>query len=146
MALSPEIEDGNIEYKRYLINLDTNRLEQLSTQMKWRLAEGNNEAIYYLGVDDNGSPYNLLDDEIKETLNNFTILLKKNNAHIINFEVINTENQINPTISYIKITIRTKTFIYPEVRIVLLGDSLSGKTTFLSKSSILRMLLNVETK
>jgi GTPase len=57
MALSPEIEEGNIEYKRYLINLDTNRLEQLSTQMKWRLAEGNNEAIYYLGVDDDGTPF-----------------------------------------------------------------------------------------
>ena len=132
IELLPEIEEGNIEYKRHLINLDVNRIEQLSTQMKWRLAEGNNEAIYYLGVDDNGSPYNLLDDEIKETLNNFTILLEKNNARIINFEVINKENQIKPTISYIKITIRTKTFIYPEIRIVLLGDSLSGKTTFLS--------------
>ncbi len=130
MALSPEIEEGNVEYKRYLINLDANRLEQLSTQMKWRLAEGNNEAIYYLGVDDDGTPFNLSDEHKKETLNNFTLLLEKNNAHIVNFEVIKTNNPSKT--SYFKITIRTKSFIYPEVRVVLLGDSLCGKTTFLS--------------
>ena len=42
--LNPEIEEGNIEYKRFLINIDESRLEQLSTQMKWRLKEGDNEA------------------------------------------------------------------------------------------------------
>ncbi len=129
--LSPEVEEGNVEYKRYLINLDENRLEQLSTQMKWRLAEGNNEAIYYLGVDDDGTPFNLSDEQKKETLNNFTLLLKKNNADIVNFEVIKSEININK-VSYFKITIRTKSKIYPEIRVVLLGDTLSGKTTFLS--------------
>jgi GTPase len=128
MTLNPEIEEGNIEYKRYLINLDINRLEQLSTQMKWRLAEGDNEAIYYLGVDDNGLPFKLSEEQKKETLNNFTLLLNKNNANIVNFEVIKS---IDKT-SYFKITIRTKTIIYPEIRIILLGDSLCGKTTFLS--------------
>ena len=132
MELSPEIDDGNVEYKRYLINLDDNRLEQLSTQMKWRLAEGNNEAIYYLGVDDDGTPFNLSEDHKKETLNNFTTILEKNNAHIINFEVIKTQDQNKNKLSYFKITIRTKSFIYPEVRVILLGDSLCGKTTFLS--------------
>ena len=131
MNLSPENEEGNVEYKRYLINLDSNRLEQLSTQMKWRLAEGDNEAIYYLGIEDDGTPYPLLENEKKETLNNFTILLNKNKANIINFEVIKSVYNNKP-ISYFKITIRKKTQIYPEVRVILLGDSLSGKTTFLS--------------
>jgi len=57
MSLIPEIEEGNIEYKRYLINVDSTRLEQLATQMKCRLSEGDNQAIYYLGVDDDGTPY-----------------------------------------------------------------------------------------
>ncbi len=75
--LSPEVEEGNVEYKRYLINLDENRLEQLSTQMKWRLAEGNNEAIYYLGVDDDGTPFNLSDEQKKKHLIILHYYLKK---------------------------------------------------------------------
>lgn len=125
--LDPEIEEGNIEYKRYLINLDSNRFEQLSTQMKWRLAEGNNEAIYYLGVDDNGKPYNMTKKEIKETLFNFTKLVNNNNAEIVNFD-----KNIYECTTYFKITIRKKHKILPEVRVVLLGDTQCGKTTFLS--------------
>lgn len=125
--LDPEIEEGNIEYKRYLINLDSNRFEQLSTQMKWRLAEGNNEAIYYLGIDDNGKPFNMTKKEIKETLFNFTKLVNDNNAEIIYFD-----KNIYDDFTYFKITIRKKQKIFLEVRVVLLGDSQSGKTTFLS--------------
>lgn len=131
--LPPEIDDeGNIEYKRHLLNLDDDRMDQLATQMKWRIAEGNNEAIYYIGVSDDGTPYPLNSEEKKETLNNFTKLLKINNLEITNFQVnkfIDNNNSIN---SFFRITIRTKTIIYPEVRVLLLGDTSSGKTTFLS--------------
>lgn len=140
--LSPEDQEGNIEYKRYLINIDSERFEQLSTQMKWRLAEGDNEAIYYLGVNDNGSLYNMTENEIKETLFNFTKLVKNNHAEIINFYKI-----VYNDIIYFKIIIRKKYKIYPEIRVVLLGGysdeynlnnqqptqlEQTGKTTFLS--------------
>jgi GTPase len=135
--LEPEQDDGNIEYKRYLINIDSERFENLSTQMMWRLSECNNEAIYYLGVNDNGTIYNMTEQERNETLFNFMKLVNNNNAEIINFE----EN------IYIKITIRRKNTMLPEIRVVLLGntqsgslnskefklaDLQSGKTTFLS--------------
>ena len=81
--LNPEEYDGNIEYKRYLINLNNTRLEELATQMKWRLDEGDGNAIYYFGVEDNGKPYLITTEELKETLNNFNLLLEKNNAKII---------------------------------------------------------------
>lgn len=38
--LEPEPQEGNIEYKLKLINPSPGRLEQLVTQMKWRLEEG----------------------------------------------------------------------------------------------------------
>ena len=38
--LPPEREQGNVEYKLKLINPSPNRLQQLVTQMKWRLEEG----------------------------------------------------------------------------------------------------------
>ncbi|KAL3309240.1 hypothetical protein Ciccas_012213 [Cichlidogyrus casuarinus] len=53
--LPPEVEEGNIEYKRKLVKPTPERFEHLVTQMKWRLTEGSGEAIYRLGVDDNGS-------------------------------------------------------------------------------------------
>jgi len=88
--LQPENNEGNCEYKRYLINLTQYRIEKLITQMKWRLVEGNNEAIYYLGVNDNGTLYDWSKTQQKESMINFRILLKKNNAIITEFNKINT--------------------------------------------------------
>ncbi len=125
--LKPEVEEGNVEYKRVLINIDNARLEQLATQMNWRLAEGSNEAIYYLGVNDNGSVYNMTQDEKYETLNNFKLLVGKTNAEIISFNEIESND-----FKYFKIQIRKVNPILPEIRVLLLGDSESGKTTFLA--------------
>lgn len=36
------------------MNPTDSRLEHLITQMKWRLEEGEGEAIYEIGVEDNG--------------------------------------------------------------------------------------------
>jgi GTPase len=79
--------------------------------MKWRLAEGNNEAIYYLGVDDNCKPYNMNKKEIKETLFNFTKLVNNNNAEITSFD----KNMFDD-ITYFKITIRKKHKIFGSTR------------------------------
>lgn len=125
--LKPEVEEGNVEYKRFLINIDNARLEQLATQMNWRLAEGANEAIYYLGVNDNGSLYNMTQNEKLETLNNFKLLVSKINAEIISFNELESNG-----IKYFKIQIRKINPILPEIRVLLLGDSESGKTTFLA--------------
>ena len=139
--LNPENDEGNIEYKRYLINLDSNRFEQLSTQMKWRLAEGNNEAIYYIGVNDNGTIYNITKKEIKETLFNFTKLVNNNNAEIINFDKNIYEDK-----TYFKLTIRKKYKFLPELRVVLLGDTQTGKTTFLSNILLNKLDTNNEAR
>lgn len=53
-ALPPEVEEGNVEYKLKLLNPSSSRLEHLVTQMKWRLKEGEGEAIYQIGVADCG--------------------------------------------------------------------------------------------
>ncbi|KAG1659851.1 GTP-binding protein 2 [Nymphon striatum] len=53
-SLPPEVEEGNVEYKLKLITPSCSRFEHLVTQMKWRLIEGHGEAIYEIGVEDNG--------------------------------------------------------------------------------------------
>lgn len=86
----PENNEGHCEYKRYLINLSDYRMEKLITQMNWRLVEGNNQAIYYLGVNDNGSLYNWSKKEQRETMKNFKLLVKRCNATITEFIKINS--------------------------------------------------------
>ncbi|XP_018055182.1 PREDICTED: GTP-binding protein 2 [Atta colombica] len=66
--LPPEPEQGNIEYKLKLINPSSQRFEHLVTQMKWRLKEGHGEAIYQIGVEDNGKLAGLTKDEMKASL------------------------------------------------------------------------------
>ena len=44
MFLTKELDDGNTEYKRCLVNIDDKRMEEYITQMIWRVGEGNGEA------------------------------------------------------------------------------------------------------
>jgi hypothetical protein len=50
-----EVEEGNIEYKRFFENITLHKLAHLTAQMNWRINEGNGEAHYYLGICDNGT-------------------------------------------------------------------------------------------
>ncbi|KAF0298897.1 GTP-binding protein 2 [Amphibalanus amphitrite] len=52
--LPPEPQLGNIEYKLKLVSPSKHRFQHLVTQMKWRLREGQGEAIYEIGVEDSG--------------------------------------------------------------------------------------------
>lgn len=171
--LPPEKEDGNIEYKRYiLIKVDKSndysdieirelmpllkdkiysknddeigikdieqfhldlgkkrlrrnlRFNQLASQMRYRLGEGNGNAIYYIGINDDGSIYNLSKIEKTESMSNLKEIVKFINCNID--KVILIDN-------YIKVIIKDKHFRkLQEKHILLLGDSESGKTTFLS--------------
>lgn len=54
ILVAVQVEEGNVEYKLKLLNPTSSRLEHLITQMKWRLKEGQGEAIYQIGVADCG--------------------------------------------------------------------------------------------
>jgi GTPase SAR1 family protein len=126
--LNPEIEEGNIEYKR-LISCNKNRHITLASQMKWRLNEGNGICYYFIGVEDNGSISNRKKKELYNSLKNLKLVTKLINAKIIDVKKNTFKNKdyLKVTISYI---FNTK---IPEVRILLLGSTKSGKTTFISK-------------
>ena len=59
---------GNIEYKLKLVSPSDDRVDQLTTQMKFRLAEGFGEAYYRIGVEDNGRPTGLSKEDMFESL------------------------------------------------------------------------------
>lgn len=128
--LEPEIEEGNIEYKRFLKN-DINRMEEYISQLKWRVKEGQGEANYYLGIENDGSFYNWNDKERNQTIQVMKKIVNNANLRIAKIEKIfyNIESNKN---FYFKVVIREKERTYPEKRILLLGPSGVGKSTFLA--------------
>jgi len=78
----PEKDDGFVEYKWRLINLSPERLEQLATQMRYRLTEGNGEAIYEIGLKDNGFPEGVTEDEMTESDINLRKIAEKIDAYV----------------------------------------------------------------
>lgn len=75
VSLRPEVERGNVEYKLKLIDPTPARLERLVTQMKWRLQEGLGEAIYQIGVEDNGFLSGLNESDLKHSLKTLETLV-----------------------------------------------------------------------
>ena len=51
-----------------LVSPSATRIEHLVTQMKWRLREGGCEAIYEIGVEDNGTVTGLTKEELDSSL------------------------------------------------------------------------------
>ena len=59
---------GNVEYKLKLLSPTASRFEHLVTQMKWRLREGQGEAIYEIGVSDSGFMTGLSDEDMDDSI------------------------------------------------------------------------------
>lgn len=69
-VLTAEVEEGNNEYKFKLTNLSEDQFVHRITQLNWRLNEGLDEAIYEIGVEDDGNPLGLSSEDLQESLAN----------------------------------------------------------------------------
>jgi len=77
--MEPEKEDGNIEYKMSLADKTTEQLENIASQQRYRVEEGNGEAIYVLGVSDSGNLVGLEDKDFTKSFENLSLAAKNNN-------------------------------------------------------------------
>lgn len=75
--LRREEPDGNLEYKLKLVEVPPERLEELASQLKYRLEEGMGEAIYELGVTDEGEILGLDIRDLEETLKTLAAAAEK---------------------------------------------------------------------
>lgn len=60
-----------------LVNPTQYRFEHLATQLKWRLQEGRGEAVYQIGVEDNGLLVGLTDNDMKASINTLRRMAEK---------------------------------------------------------------------
>ncbi|WKY12143.1 hypothetical protein Q1695_003601 [Nippostrongylus brasiliensis] len=131
-CLPPEMELGNIEYKVKLVNPSSSRLQHLITQMKWRLREGQGEAIYEVGVEDGGKMSGLSDVEMEASLMTLKAMANALDASM----VVLTEKDVTPRgsssrRSVVEVLVRkvpeSQQFI--ELRLAVLGGADVGKST-----------------
>ena len=109
-----EIEEGNVEYKRFFENITLNKLAHLTAQMNWRINEGNGEAHYYLGICDNGTICkDMTQERLDYSLDIIKAMVEGCNAYI----EITTINRID-THLWLDIMVKRMVEYIPEYRIL----------------------------
>ncbi|MHA2298673.1 MAG: GTP-binding protein [Candidatus Hodarchaeales archaeon] len=128
--LPKEKETGNIEYKLKISLLGENqeRKEKLKTQLLYRLNEGNGEAIYEIGVSDDGDPAGIPENELESTLSNLDLIASELNAQVT---LIRTSRGRIGKIAELLIRRIPKDQLPISLRIAMIGNVDSGKSTML---------------
>ena len=97
---------GNREYKRFILFNDKKenkrkiKINKRSTQLLFRLSEGEGKALYIIGLEDDGIVYGIEERILIESINNIIEMCNIIKAEIKN---INIYNGINGYISSIRI-------------------------------------------
>jgi GTPase len=126
--MDPEKDDGNIEYKSKLIGKGEPRIDCLASQMRYRCDEGSGEAIYVIGVSDNGDFVGVDDDEFTESFNNLSLAADMNSYSM---SMLSSKNLPSKKKVY-ELLIREKNEqTYIDVKVSIAGNVDVGKSTFL---------------
>ncbi|KAF7667937.1 hypothetical protein LDENG_00039270 [Lucifuga dentata] len=131
--LPPEAEEGNIEYKLKLVNPTQYRFEHLATQMKWRLQEGRGEAVYQIGVEDNGMLVGLSEEDMRASLKTLHRLAEKVGADItvLRQREVDYDADVPRNIAEVLIRKVPDDQQFLDLRVAVLGNVDSGKSTLL---------------
>ncbi|XP_053731003.1 GTP-binding protein 2 isoform X1 [Synchiropus splendidus] len=131
--LPPEVEEGNIEYKLKLVDPTQYRFEHLATQMKWRLQEGRGEAVYQIGVEDNGMVVGLAEEDMKASLTTLHRLAEKVGADItiLRHREVDSDTEDARRIAEVLIRKVPDDQQFLDLRVAVLGNVDSGKSTLL---------------
>ena len=130
-----EIEEGNIEYKRQINKMDPKKLNKFKVQMIWRMNEGKrnagiDEAIYKIGIEDNGSlAVGLSLDKIKKSIKYFSKIVKELGAEMYSVQFEHHNPGYHATI---KVRKMNETKNDEQIRIGIVGGSNQGKSTLIS--------------
>jgi GTPase len=128
--IEPEPQDGNMEYKLKLIDPSPSRFQHLVTQMKWRLAEGNGEALYVIGVEDDGYLTGLPPDQLQASLRTLESMAAAAGAVTT---VLRARKSVRGSGQVAEVLVRrvpdNQQFL--EVRVAAVGSAGSGKSTIL---------------
>lgn len=127
------------QYNRYKLRISVSnrsRFHQLATQLRWRLAQGDGESFYCIGVEDNGHPRGLDTEELESSLNALKAIADEVGAVTEVMEILpGTEKR---SCAVVRVhhqacaTLSSSLTASREVRVVVGGGSGSGKSTLVS--------------
>ncbi|XP_077379330.1 GTP-binding protein 2-like isoform X1 [Festucalex cinctus] len=132
--LPPEAEEGNIEYKLKLVNPTQYRFEHLATQLKWRLQEGRGEAVYQIGVEDNGLLVGLSQADMAASIGTLRKMADKVGADITLLRERQVDSDADGSARKIAEVLVRKVpddQQFLDLRVAVLGNVDSGKSTLL---------------
>jgi elongation factor 1-alpha len=119
---------GKTEYKLKLINKSKERIQGLITQMKFRLREGNGTCFYEIGLEDNGNPLGLNEEELKQSIDTIYLMTQEIGAQM---DIMNFFEGKQGLIAEVMITKSnsSESKMSLELRIGLIGEEGAGKST-----------------
>jgi ABC-type multidrug transport system fused ATPase/permease subunit len=124
-----ELEYGPVEYKLKLKAITMDRIEQLTTQMKFRLQEGGGECVYHVGLLDNGDPLGINEDELKSSLETLCFMTKKLEASMDILTYTQGKQGLIAEVLIKKPKLLQEIKHKNELKVGLVGEAGSGKST-----------------
>uniref|UniRef100_A0A4W5P6J5 GTP binding protein 2b n=2 Tax=Hucho hucho TaxID=62062 RepID=A0A4W5P6J5_9TELE len=108
-----------------LVNPTQYRFEHLATQLKWRLQEGWGEAVYQIGVEDNGLLVGLSEGDMRASLKTLRRMAEKVGADItlLREREVDYDSDRNCR--------KIAEVLFLDLRVAVLGNVDSGKSTLL---------------
>jgi len=127
--LEPESDDGCHEYKRHLlVKPGADRFEELVTQLNFRLEEGQGEALYEIGIEDDGTVSGLDEDDLTKSLQ--TLHKMAETLEAIATEVYRRKGANGYAVSML-VRRKPAESTHAEIRVAIVGNVDSGKSTLL---------------
>ena len=129
LDLVPESDEGFTEYKWSLVSPPPERFVQLVTQLKFRLNEGKGEAIYNIGVKDDGTAYGLSEEHLNQSLETLSKMAKELEAET---SIIRKRPGHVGEVAQVLVRQVPKTYEdYLDLKIATAGNVDSGKSTLI---------------
>lgn len=126
--IGEEDDDGDTEYKLKLVDTSRERIQQLTTQMKFRIKEGQGEAFYKIGYEDNGNPLGLTADDLRQSLNSLCHIANDLKVELVVQRISQGKQGMVAEVSVREIRESVKFGI----KISLMGASGSGKSSLVT--------------
>ncbi len=126
MKLPRENEEGKVEYKLILSGVTPERLQELASQMKYRLEEGDGEAFYVIGVSNEGEIIGLSKSELEESIATLDMIAKLVNAKIVYRRDVEVRKDKYVAELLVR---RYKENLPVEVNVAVMGHVNAGKST-----------------
>ena len=127
-TICEEDDDGDTEYKLKLVDTSRERIQQLTSQMKFRIKEGHGEAFYRIGYEDNGNPLGLSEANLEQSLNSLCHISNELRVEMVVQKILHGKSGMVAEVAVREIQECVKFGI----KIILMGESGSGKSTLVS--------------